>query len=368
MNQDSKNENHEFQAQDNFEVQVSDESFNFHKIYFQDKKVTGAQIAMKAGVHPVEEYIILQWLGSFELETIRPSELIDLNSPAKIFIIKGSVTYHFIVDGLNMEWPCAEITGDKIKRLVGYHPADGELLLECEKTPDETIQDNQDVHLNNPGVERFKIHQLPLVIEVDGVEYHPSKSQMTPNEIIIMAAHLDAAQNYLNQIFPIKESYKGKGDILISLHRGMRFNIIELGPTTVSDPNQIRGVEAFLNGLRALGFNPEQLPKSPNCILFDYTVECGKFCGTKVRIGLKIPSDFPATPPTGPCISPEIHPVKSGGTHPSGGIHKGQWVTPFETEAGGKWQYWSRPCKEWNSGTGSVHAYMAHIAKLWVTQ
>ena len=62
------------------------------------------------------------------------------------------------------------------------------------------------------------------------------------------------------------------------------------------------GVEVFLEGLRSLGHKPITLPDNPNHLVVDYTVESGKFAGTKLRLGFVVPADFPMTTPTGPHV------------------------------------------------------------------
>jgi hypothetical protein len=61
-------------------------------------------------------------------------------------------------------------------------------------------------------------------------------AELTPDEIIREYGDRDPAKNYLVQIIGAqKESYQGKGQIPIKMHNGMRFQIICVGPMTVSD-------------------------------------------------------------------------------------------------------------------------------------
>lgn len=126
------------------------------------------------------------------------------------------------------------------------------------------------------------------------------------------------------------------------------------------------GLTRFVDGLRSLGFQPVATPNSSDAVHFDYVVETGKFAGKAVRIGLIIPTDFPNTPPGGPHISPPIHPVCGGGTHPAGGIHN--TLSSAFAAAGGTWQYWSRPFPGWAQERKTVAVYMTHIWRLWDTQ
>ena len=56
-----------------FEVQIGDANFDFATVAFDDAKVTGAQVCMAAGRHPVEDYVVLRHLGTGELESLRPT-------------------------------------------------------------------------------------------------------------------------------------------------------------------------------------------------------------------------------------------------------------------------------------------------------
>jgi hypothetical protein len=129
------------------------------------------------------------------------------------------------------------------------------------------------------------------------------------------------------------------------------------------------GVEVFLEGLRALGYKPMTLHGNPNHVVIDYVVESGKFADTKLRLGFVVPSDFPMTTPTGPHVSPRIHPTHPANDvgHPLGGVHETQSAI-FIQSAGGEWQYWSRPAADWATSKKTVAAYMSHVWRLWDSQ
>lgn len=356
-----------------FRISISDENFQFRTVEIADQKVTGAQITHAAGQHPVEDYVVLQQLKSRELESLRPSELVDLATKGaeRFFVIKGADLHRFFVDGLSMEWPLATISGAHILELVDADE-DMELILECEDTADEVIDDDRIVHLDAPGAEHFKTRKAAkqITIFVDGEPYEPPRRKMTPNEIIIAAAEKSPAEFYLVQITGgEKVSYKDVGDIPIRLRNRMKFQTIFTGATPVSDPAVKTGVDHFVAGLRELGFAPVALAGHPDHLVFDYRVESGKFAGKEIKLGLVIPADFPMNPPSGPHMSPETHPIHTNADpHPTGAVHKTQ-ALPFEVGAGGAWQYWSRPFPGWGqNGKRTVAAYMAHIWTLWDTQ
>ena len=120
------------------------------------------------------------------------------------------------------------------------------------------------------------------------------------------------------------------------------------------------GVKVFTQGIEELGYSPVASDGRPDHIVIDYVVPVGRFAGQKVQLGFIVPPDFPMTPPSGAHVSPQIHPLLSGGTHPTGGIH----ASPF----GGEWQYWSRPFQNWAQSKMTVAAFMNHIWRLWETQ
>lgn len=128
------------------------------------------------------------------------------------------------------------------------------------------------------------------------------------------------------------------------------------------------GVEVFVKGLRDLGYEPFILDGKPDHAVIDYSVQSGKFVGKVVKTGFIVPADFPFNTPTGIHIAEMIHPLQSGGMHPTGGIHRDQ-AAAFQKALGGEWQYWSRPpSPEWQTGKKTVAAYMSHVWRLWDSQ
>src|SRR5262245_4593733 len=95
----------------------------------------------------------------------------------------------------------------------------------------------------------------------------------------------------------------------------------------------------FIKQLEELGYTLEE--RGHGLLAFRYTIELGKFAGQEILLGLMVSDDFPATPPTGPNVSPELLPQNTiCRTHPEGGIHP-SW------HFGKGWQYWSRPFYNW---------------------
>ncbi len=119
----------------------------------------------------------------------------------------------------------------------------------------------------------------------------------------------------------------------------------------------------FVQGLTGMGYQVEE--RGDDCVSFAYPIQTGTLANKTIQLGFVVPGDFPLSPPSGPHVSPSIHPLhpdQSPG-HPTGGVHSAQ-NPHFE----GDWQYWSRPYPDWPGSNRSVQAYMAHIHRLFETQ
>lgn len=201
-----------------------------------------------------------------------------------------------------------------------------------------------------------------IVFTLDGEEKSTTERDWTPNRILAKFGEKDPAAYYLVQILGNhKVSFKDKGEEPLHLEDHNRFISVSLGATPVSDLNRT-GVAAFVDGLIALGYQPEVVDHQNRRVKFTYVVELGPHAGREVIHGIEVPADFPLTPPAGPHVSPQIHGgVAVGDAHPKGGIH----ASPF----GPDFEYWSRPFPNWNGQpVKSVGTYLAHLRRLWELQ
>lgn len=355
-----------------YAIEVSAENFVFERFRIPDGKVTGAQIAAEAGKHDVENYVVLQHLSSGELESLRPTEIVDLDEPGRerFFVIAGDETYRFRVNGLSMEWPRASLTADQIIFLARSSEDDSEVVVRRGDDDAEVYEGDDEVRIDIDGLEEIRVRPArKITVTVDGEPYHPPRRRMTPNEIIADATENDPAQYYLVRIRQHEEriSYKDKGDIPIRLRDRMVFATISTGPTPVSDPAFETGPKLFVRSLEAMGFKPRVSGEAKDHVVIDYPVMSGRHKGLVVKVGIVVPPDFPMTWPSGPHISPKIHAPMGGGQHPTGGVHDDQ-APAFKEAEGGEWQYWSRPYNHRGGLAEPVQAYLNHIWKLWDTQ
>lgn len=219
------------------------------------------------------------------------------------------------------------------------------------------------------GQGRGEQHPQEIPFHVDGELEKTTQAVWTPNDIIREFGEKDPATHYLTQIQGPEKgtSYKDVGDVPITIRPGYHFQIVSIGATPVSDGRTLVGVEAFMQGLREMGYEPQLLEGHSNHVFFDYEVGVGRFAAAKVRLGFVVPQDFGNDGwPTGPHVSPHIRPInQQHGPHPTHGVHPSD---KFAQHAGGDWQYWSRPFQEGKGRNKTVVAYMSHIHRLWETQ
>lgn len=169
------------------EVQIGDANFDFATVAFDDAKVTGAQVCMAAGRHPVEDYVVLRHLGTGELESLRPIETSDLdkNKVSRFFVIKSGDTHRFFVEGLAMEWPDGKLIAWQIKFLAGA--ADDQALWLERPGVDQVFEDDDEVDIGGGGVERFKLrHRKKTVTVIYGgdVEFELERRTYTTEELM----------------------------------------------------------------------------------------------------------------------------------------------------------------------------------------
>lgn len=106
-------------------------------------------------------------------------------------------------------------------------------------------------------------------------------------------------------------------------------------------------LDEFAGQLRALG---HQVEIRGQFVTFGFTIPVGRRAHEVVSLGMEVPGDFPATPPPGPHVSPQIG-------HPAGAVHP--------SSLGAEWEYWSRPFPGWAATPRTVSDYLAHVRSLF---
>ncbi|MGH6710654.1 MAG: multiubiquitin domain-containing protein [Bradyrhizobium sp.] len=151
-----------------FRVKVAGPDLNFRDLNIDDAKPTGHQIVAAAGFHPAENYGILQWLETGDLEPLRLNEPVDLRpGDAERFIIaQTDRAFYFELEGERQEWLVTFINGITLKRLAKKDPDSVIVLLEREDAADEEIEDEQTVDLSGAGLEKFRIRPVETLVGI----------------------------------------------------------------------------------------------------------------------------------------------------------------------------------------------------------
>lgn len=163
---------------DTFSVKVAGPDLNFREITLNDPQPTGRQIVAAAGFKPVEDFAVLQWLPTGDLEELRLNETTDLRERGveRFIIAETDRAFFFELEGERQEWLVPFINGITLKRLGGKDPDSVIVVLEREDEPDLEVDDQERVDLSKRGLEKFKFRPVEkiVVIFVNG-EKNPVK-------------------------------------------------------------------------------------------------------------------------------------------------------------------------------------------------
>lgn len=219
-----------------FHFMVSDETFSFTTVEISDRKVTGAQIIDAAGRSPVEEFLVLHRLPNKEIESIRPTEMVDLGTAGveQFFVIQGSDLYGFAVNGRSMQWPFPTIKGSEILKLAEVSD-DLELVLEREDTADGVVDETGVVNLAERGQEQFKTRKPKVPsIWVNETKHKFDRPKIAYDEVVALylgAGNAQAAEYLVKYSKGPPENIKGTlaPGAQVVIKNGMRFRVSGTG-------------------------------------------------------------------------------------------------------------------------------------------
>lgn len=171
-----------------YRLAVWSEDFERQDVSFPDSRVTAVQIAEATGHAPTEDLVFLLHLKTGELESLRPTELVDLGPTGveDLFVIPGAFTHKFFVNGRSLEWPRNVIKARHVVVLARV-PENHELLLQREGKPDKVFDANDDVRLDGEKQERFSTRPRTHTIIVNARPKTVDKAVLTFDEIVRLA-------------------------------------------------------------------------------------------------------------------------------------------------------------------------------------
>lgn len=149
-------------------IQVGGPDLQFRRIVLDDATPTGRQIVSAAGHRPAEDYAVLQWLRSGDLEPLRLNEAVDLREPGveRFIIAKTERAYFFVLEGERQEWLVPFINGITLKRLADKDPDEFSVFLERQDQPDQEIDNDDMVDLSAEGLEKFRLRPIDRVVTI----------------------------------------------------------------------------------------------------------------------------------------------------------------------------------------------------------
>lgn len=123
-----------------------------------DPVPTGGQLLEAAGMHPVLEHQVFQFLRNGLLEQLRHDETTDLRSSGveKFLVFRSDASYRIVLDDREFEWGIKFISGLTLKKLAKVDPVTYGVWQEVRGGgEDHAIGDTELIDLSKPGVERF---------------------------------------------------------------------------------------------------------------------------------------------------------------------------------------------------------------------
>lgn len=188
-------------------IEVCGLDLEFRTVAMDDRTPTGAQIAAAAGFPPAADATVLQILANRELEDIRPTEVVNLDSGLTRFIVaEGSESYRFTIDGVRYDWPSRAITGAVLRKLVSV-PENKVLYFERRDQADQQLRDLDSIDLADAGVEHFYTAAKPqfkVTIVVEGTPHEWLKESITYAEVVT----LEVPDYHLHPEITYSVSYK----------------------------------------------------------------------------------------------------------------------------------------------------------------
>lgn len=151
-----------------FAIKIAGPDLKFRAVTIDDPKPTGSQIVAAAGFNPVNQYAVLQWLPTGDLEPLRLNETTDLRERGveRFIVAKTDRAFFFVLEGERQEWLVPFINGITLKRLTGKEPDAFAVFLEREGEPDREIDDDEMVDLSEDELETFHLRPVEKIVTI----------------------------------------------------------------------------------------------------------------------------------------------------------------------------------------------------------
>lgn len=299
--------------------------------------LTGLEVMHLVNVADPAEHVLYLLLENGDMESIRPTEIVDLNRSGieEFRLFKSDVIYKIEVNGEAREWAAPHITGRAIKRLAGVVPDDVGIWQEVKGQDDRLIEDHDKVDLSHKGVERFRVgHKYRICIEDHTYEW--PKSTITTEELIQLAGWEPTQQ--VVEVEPDQSERTLQPGEVIRLKPGQAFCKHNKFKRGFNDPR----IEAEHNLLKT-GFPNVTYAEASGLHWFlidDYPLP-DPLTPSKTRIAFSVSFGHPTPAPYGFYICEDIR--HNGNSIPAGDVPN---TPPFP----GTWKMISWTPENWNPG------------------
>lgn len=212
-------------------IQIAGLDLQFSPHPTPDGSPSGRQIAIESGFGDPTELIVLHWLPNGLINEVGLDESVEVlpNTGSRFIVTRSDRSYRFELNGLRNEWPVPVLTGAVLKRLAG-NSGDYDVFQEREVEADIELSDEDPVHLDDQGVERFYTKKSKLLtIYVNNRDVEMRKGRYTGAEIKATAI-AQAVQIQMDFLLSLIRNDGGEDvigdDDKVKVKDGMRFSAV----------------------------------------------------------------------------------------------------------------------------------------------
>ena len=160
----------------------------FRPLVLDDDTPTGRQVLAACGMSPHDQYVVLQWLCSGDLEEIRLEERVRIEGedPVRLVVAEADRTYRFMLNDRSMEWP-EPVIGEAALRALGRTPSSETLFVRRDDEPDRPIDAKSPLNMDERGTEEVYARETGWKLDVQGVVIVSAKPTISVRDAMVKA-------------------------------------------------------------------------------------------------------------------------------------------------------------------------------------
>ncbi len=362
MNTDANSNNTAYQV-----IQIADLSLTFHESHVPTSTPLGAQIAESAGFAADQDATVLAVLPNGELEDIRATERVDLDTTSRQFVVVVSDRlYKLAINGVTYEWPARLISGGQLRKL-GSVEQDSVIYQTLPDGVERHLASHDLVDLDGSGIERFETKVREWKLNVQGVLLTVPHPTITVRQAITDAG-FDASKPWI-----IVLRVRGQPNRQVGLDETIDLRTPGIEKLRLT-PREVNNGEGAASPLRMFALLPadlyflnsqgwlwetriESMPDGQSrrwLLIHDYPLPIG-FTAERTLLALEIPLTYPNAQ------------IDMFYTHPPLALTTHQPISNTQVSAsigGTTFNGWSRhrgAASEWDPQTDNVATHLALV-------